>query len=252
MVKSLNLHNLGQSNSFHIDLLLSNTLWKQAIQPSREPDQMKTRDRILDVSLTLFNAEGEAVQSAVDIANALDMSPGNLYYHFKGKEPIIEALFERFEEEMQIILGGSHGAVTSIEDNWVFVYIILEEIYDFRFFYRNVGDMMERYPGLAGRFRKILAMKRHAIENVLGQLEKRGIVTIDRRLRAPLIQQMLSTLTFWLSHDLIEGHARGGPNLIHDTVLQFMLLVVPHMGENSMDALDGMLERHRDLTQTAT
>ncbi|MEM6412733.1 MAG: TetR/AcrR family transcriptional regulator, partial [Pseudomonadota bacterium] len=166
---------------------------------------MKTRDRILDVSLELFNAEGEAKQTAVDIANALDMSPGNLYYHFKGKEPIIEALFDRFEEEMQIILGGSHGAVTSIEDNWVFVYIVLEEIYDFRFFYRNVGDMMERYPGLASRFRKILAMKRQAIENVLGQLEKSGFVQIDRRLRAPLTQQMLSTLTFWLSHDLIEG-----------------------------------------------
>jgi AcrR family transcriptional regulator len=208
---------------------------------------MKTRDRILDVSLGLFNAEGEAKQTAVDIANALDMSPGNLYYHFKGKEPIIEALFDRFEEEMQIILGGSHGAVTSIEDNWVFVYIVLEEIYDFRFFYRNVGDMMERYPGLAGRFRKILAMKRLAIENVLGQLEKRGFVEIDRRLRAPLVQQMLSTMTFWLSHDLIEGGNGDGPSLIHDTVLQFMLLVVPYMGEAGADALDGMLERRREL-----
>ncbi|MEO1187771.1 MAG: TetR/AcrR family transcriptional regulator [Pseudomonadota bacterium] len=208
---------------------------------------MKTRDRILDVSLALFNSEGEAKQTAVDIANALDMSPGNLYYHFKGKEPIIEALFDRFEEEMQIILGGSHGAVTSIEDNWVFIYIVLEEIYDFRFFYRNVGDMMERYPGLASRFRKILAMKRQAIESVLGQLEKQNIVHLERRLRAPLVQQMLSTLTFWLSHDLIEGGARDGPTLIHDTVLQFMLLVVPYMGEAGADALDGMFERHRDL-----
>lgn len=247
MVKSLNYDNLVRSNSFHIDLLLSIRLWKQAIQPIREPEEMKTRDRILDVSLTLFNSEGEANQTAVDIANALDMSPGNLYYHFKGKEPIIEALFDRFEEEMQIILGGSHGAVTSIEDNWVFIYIVLEEIYDFRFFYRNVGDMMERYPALATRFRKILAMKRQAIENVLGQLEKLTVVYVDRRMRAPLIQQMLSTLTFWLSHDLIEGSHRDGPALIHDTVLQFMLLIVPHMGDAATEALDGMLERHRDL-----
>ena len=249
MVKSLNLDNLCRSNSFHIDLLLSNILRKQAIQLSREQEKMKTRDRILDVSLALFNAEGEAKQTAVDIANALDMSPGNLYYHFKGKEPIIEALFDRFEEEMQIILGGTHGTVTSIEDNWVFIYIVLEEIYDFRFFYRNVGDMMERYPGLASRFRKILAMKRQAIENVLNQLEKRSVLEIDRRLRGPLAQQMLSTLTFWLSSDLIEGNDRGGPSLIHDTVLQFMLLVVPFMGEAGEDALDGMLERHRDLTR---
>ena len=210
---------------------------------------MKTRDRILDVSLALFNSEGETKQTAVDIANALDMSPGNLYYHFKGKEPIIEALFDRFEEEMQIILGGSHGAVTSIEDNWVFVYIVLEEIYDFRFFYRNVGDMMERYPGLATRFRKILAMKRQAIENVLTQLEKQDLVDVDRRLKAPLVQQMLSTLTFWLSHGLVEGSDRDGPALIHDTVLQFMLLVVPYMGEAGTETLDGMLDRYRELSK---
>lgn len=209
---------------------------------------MKTRDRILDVSLNLFNSEGEAKQTAVDIANALDMSPGNLYYHFKGKEPIIEALFDRFEEEMQIILGGSHGAVTSIEDNWVFIYIILEEIYDFRFFYRNVGDMMERYPALASRFRKVLAMKRQAIENVLNQLEKRDLIELDRRLRGPLLQQMLSTLTFWLSHDLIEGGERDGPTLIHDTVLQFMLLAVPYMGAAGDEALRGILERRRELS----
>lgn len=106
---------------------------------------------------------------------------------------------------------------------------------------------MERYPGLASRFRKILATKRQAIENVLGQLEKSGFVQIDRRLRAPLTQQMLSTLTFWLSHDLIEGGDRNGPTLIHDTVLQFMLLVVPYMGDAGAEALDGMLERRRDL-----
>jgi AcrR family transcriptional regulator len=208
---------------------------------------MKTRDRILDVALNLFNEEGEAAQTAVDIANALDMSPGNLYYHFKGKEPIIEALFDRFEEEMQIILGGSPGAVTSIEDNWVFVYIVLEEIYDFRFFYRNIGDMMERYPSMAARFRRILALKRKAIFEVLGALEKRDIVEVEKPLREHLVKQMVATLTFWLSHDLLEGEQRDGPRLIHDTVLQFMLLVVPYMGEAGHEAMVGMLERHRDL-----
>ena len=93
-----------------------------------------------------------------------------------------------------------------------------------------------------------MAMKRQAIENVIGQLEKRNLVNLDRRLRAPLVQQMLSTLTFWLSHDLIEGSERDGPALIHDTVLQFMLLVVPYMGDGGTEALDGMLERYRELS----
>lgn len=205
---------------------------------------MKTRERILDVSLSLFNDEGEANQTSVDIANALDMSPGNLYYHFKGKEPIISALFDRFEEEMQVILGGSHGAVTSIEDNWIFIYIVLEEIYDFRFFYRNIGDMVERYPAMASRFRRILAGKRHAIEAVLKALIKRNLLNIDPRLLGALIRQMVGTLTFWLSRDLIEDRHADGPALIHDTVLQCMLLVVPYMGTAGADVLDGMIARY--------
>lgn len=211
---------------------------------------MKTRDRILDVSLNLFNEEGEAGQSAVDVANALEMSPGNLYYHFKGKEPIIEALFDLFEDEMKIILNGSHRAVTSIEDNWVFTYIILEEIYDFRFFYRNLGDLIARYPSLGPRFRRVLAMKRKAIRDTLDRLGKAGQLHIDRRLKQPLIEQMLSTLTFWLSLDVVEGSKKAGPQLIHDTVLQFMLLLVPYMGEAGYQALNEMLGRHKLLTST--
>ncbi|MEO1474668.1 MAG: TetR/AcrR family transcriptional regulator, partial [Pseudomonadota bacterium] len=105
---------------------------------------MRTRDRILETSLDLFNDEGETEQTAVDIANALDISPGNLYYHFKGKDAIIRALFDNFETEMKTILRGSRGRIASLEDNWVYTYIILEEIYDFRFFFRALSVLLDR------------------------------------------------------------------------------------------------------------
>ncbi len=209
---------------------------------------MKTRDRILDVSLSLFNEEGESEQAALDIANALNMSPGNLYYHFKGKEPIIEALFDRFEEELSLILRADPSALETIEDYWVFTYIILEEIYDFRFFYRNIGELTSRYPTLAVRFREVLAMKRQAIEGLLRRLQRQGALKIDRRLKEHLANQMVSTLTFWLSLDKVEGAERSGPKQIHDTVLQFMLLLVPYLGETGSAALSTMLKRHRSLT----
>lgn len=65
---------------------------------------MKTREKILLASLALFNDEGEANVTTVDIANELDISPGNLYYHFHGKEEIIEELFSAFELELSDIL----------------------------------------------------------------------------------------------------------------------------------------------------
>ena len=210
---------------------------------------MKTRDRILHTSLLLFNVEGEAQQTAVDISNALGISPGNLYYHFKGKDAIIRALFDSFEEEMRVILRGSRGRVTSIEDNWVYIYIILEEVYDFRFFYRNLGVLLDRYPDLAVRFRSLVAEQRMTILSVLGDLAKAGVLTIDPRLKEALTDQIMMTLTFWLEADTLNRKDHDGAELIHRTVFQVMCLIVPYMGETGFDALSRMIEYRERISQ---
>lgn len=207
---------------------------------------MKTRDRILHVSLLLFNEEGEAQQTAVDISNALGISPGNLYYHFKGKDAIIRALYESFEEEMRVILRGSRGRVTSIEDNWVYIYIILEEIYDFRFFYRNLGVLLDRYPDLAVRFRALVAEQRATIRSVLDDLAKAEVITIDPRLKDALTDQIMMTLTFWLEADSLNRKDKDGASLIHGTVFQVMCLIVPYMGDAGFGTLSRMIAHYEE------
>lgn len=209
---------------------------------------MKTRDRILEVSLLLFNEEGESALSSVDIANALEISPGNLYYHFKGKDAINHALFDRFEEEMRVILRGSKGGLASIEDNWVYIYILLEEIYDFRFFYRDLAGLLARYPDLAIRFRSLVAAKRQTITRILRDLEEAGTLSVDKRLREPLADQIITTLTFWLAGDALTKEVHDGPALIHKTVFQVMCLMVPFMGQTGPAALGRMI-RHFDETK---
>ena len=205
---------------------------------------MKTRDRILQTSLLLFNQEGEAPQTAVDISNALEISPGNLYYHFKGKDAIIRTLFGAFEDEMRVILRGSKGGVTSIEDNWVYLYIILEEIYDFRFFYRDLGVLLDRYPDLAVRFRALVAEKRRTITRVLHDLAESDVLQLDPRLKAALTDQIMMSITFWLANDSIGNEVHDGPSLIHKTVFQVMCLIVPYMGEAGFDALSRMIAHY--------
>ena len=49
----------------------------------------KTRERILDASAALFSQQGYNGTALRDIAAALDMKAGSLYYHFDSKEQLV-------------------------------------------------------------------------------------------------------------------------------------------------------------------
>ena len=125
-----------------------------------KPAKVRTRDKILKTSLALFNSESEAQVSTVDIAAVLGISPGNLYYHFKGKEAIIEALFGEFETELRLVLSAPIEKPLSLEDNWIFIYIVFEEINDFRFFYEGMSSILERCPSLRARVARLDQQRR--------------------------------------------------------------------------------------------
>lgn len=210
---------------------------------------MSTKERILNASLSLFNEEGEASTSAVDIANALDMSPGNLYYHFKGKDEIIPALFDLFEEEILIILNSGPKDIRAIEDQWIFSYIVLEEIWDFRFFYRNLNGLLNQYPRLVPKFKRLLTGKRKAIRANLDQLVKLGFLHIEDVLQDVLIEQMLLSFTYCLNLDQLENRQTSAKIVIHQNVFQIMSLSVPYMGENGYSVLQGMIQMLADNTK---
>lgn len=60
--------------------------------------RIKTRERIVQNSLELFNQQGERSVSTNHIAAYMEISPGNLYYHFPNKQAIIAVLFSQYEE----------------------------------------------------------------------------------------------------------------------------------------------------------
>jgi AcrR family transcriptional regulator len=58
-----------------------------------------TKSRILDAALALFNERGTSNVTTNHIAEALGMSPGNLYYHYRNKAEIVRGLFARIMGE---------------------------------------------------------------------------------------------------------------------------------------------------------
>ena len=163
---------------------------------------MKTREKILQASLLLFNEEGEPNVTTVDIANELEISPGNLYYHFKGKEVIIDLLFSRFEEGFTEILHAPIKKELKVEDSWYYLHVIFEEIYQYRFIYHNVNDLLFRYPVLGKKFRRLLNLKYQTAKTVISSLHDANILVMDKKDIDILVSNVVMTATYWIAYSI--------------------------------------------------
>ena len=193
---------------------------------------MKTRERILQTSLLLFNEEGESSVTTVDIANELDISPGNLYYHFRGKEVIVDELYLRFDVAMTEILRAPIQKPLELEDNWFYLYVVFQEIYEYRFLYHNLTDIMRRYESIRKKFKRLLGLKAQATGSIVSALSTRSVLNISERERHFLTQQMAMTITYWLEFaDLLEAPQRNSVAILHQGVFQVMTLIAPYLAE---------------------
>lgn len=191
--------------------------------------KIKTRDRILQTALALFNQEGEAQVSTVDIASVMGISPGNLYYHFRGKEVIIEALFDDFEEEIRQVLSAPIGRPLALEDNWIYVYIVFEEINDFRFFYYGLSSILERCPDLRPRMTRLLKLKQDTADAILKSLESEGVLSFDNGEREALSIRLAAHLTFWLQYRDLTKPLKSGREIITEGVYATMMQITPYI-----------------------
>ena len=160
---------------------------------------MKTAEKILLTSLELFNQQGEANITCVDIALELDISPGNLYYHFRGKEVIVSALFDIYLAKTSKILVSPHSEKLTIESFFYYLYQLLESSNIYRFIYRNPTDLILKYPVISRNFNKLLKSKEQAVAAILDHFQDQQLLQATPEQRQSLTQ--LITLIFTQSQN---------------------------------------------------
>ncbi len=67
----------------------------------------ETRNRILDTAELVFNGKGVSRTSLADIAEAAGVTRGAIYWHFKNKVDLFEAMMERVTLPMEEMVGGA-------------------------------------------------------------------------------------------------------------------------------------------------
>lgn len=184
---------------------------------------MKTRDRILEAALNLFNVEGVAKVSTNRIADELGMSPGNLYYHFKSKEQIVEWLLRRLEGELAPFTQSS-GTLTALDDVWLFLHLSFETIEKYRFIYTDIDYLLREFPRPGERIRNLTITAAGTTRQMCTNLAKSGVLRAEADELDSLAFQIVFTSTCWstFSRLVLEGETASAPGYAAYHVLTLM------------------------------
>jgi len=171
--------------------------------PTDPKKPRRTAERILEVTLDLFNRFGEPNVSTTLISAEMKISPGNLYYHYPAKDELVNALYGRYEQALDELLRAADD-VRHVEDAWLFFHMLFERIWQYRFLYRDLNDLLSKNRRLETQFQKVLESKSQAVRAVLDGLARGGGMRIDSREAEPVATSMVVVLTYWLSYEYVR------------------------------------------------
>ncbi|HJR75086.1 MAG TPA: TetR/AcrR family transcriptional regulator [Luteimonas sp.] len=205
----------------------------------------ETRQRILDCSLAMFNAQGEPNVTTNHIADELEISPGNLYYHFRNKDDIIEQLFGSYEQRVDAALTPPSGRLPELEDIWLQLHLVFECIWDYRFLYRDLVDILSRNRRLRIRFARILKRADDSAHQVMRGLSQAGVMRASAAELDAAATNILVIATFWLNYASVRGE-KDEQAAIRAGIVQVMMLLAPFLRDAERVHLNRLTQAYQE------
>ncbi|MFO1428945.1 MAG: TetR/AcrR family transcriptional regulator [Candidatus Competibacteraceae bacterium] len=208
---------------------------------------MKTRERILQTSLQLFNEYGAPRITTNHIADEMNISPGNLYYHFRNKDEIIYHLFVSYEKKISDALQVPQSRALNMEDMWLYLHLVFESIWEYRFLYRDLDNIVSRSRKLRLRFKRILERKIKTAVAIFEGLVQTNIIQATAEEIQALATNVAVVATYWINfYNIRHDDHNSNDNNLGQGVYQVMALVVPFLREDMRKLLQKLSHDYLD------
>ncbi len=144
----------------------------------------KTKERILEKALELLNERGVAQVSIRGIGDQLNMTPGNLSYHYANVDVIVEALYFRLVEELDVLISESMQLASNQGIDLPFTYHSIERTFAifqrYKFLMLDFADIMRRHERLKQHFRELAKVRQGQFLPLIAALQAGGWVEAER------------------------------------------------------------------------
>ncbi|MGB0935838.1 MAG: TetR/AcrR family transcriptional regulator [Colwellia sp.] len=209
---------------------------------------MKTRDKIIQASIALFNENGERNVTTNHIAAHLSISPGNLYYHFRNKEDIILSIYEEYARDLLLdtfpqVTDESKPLDTIIQ----YMDAVFQMMMKFRFFYSNLPVLLDKNPNLREKYVEVQQSIAQRVSELLLSLRTANVIAFKDEELADIVSILRIINTFWLSFYQTQ-------NIVHEIndavfyqgVLKILVILRPYTTEEALPELNKARDMYRE------
>jgi AcrR family transcriptional regulator len=186
-----------------------------------KPEPRGTARRILDHARRAFNERGLAAVGIREIARKLELSPGNVSYHFPTKEALVAALIEEGHAANNALVAAPEGRLDFGSVDRIIRTIMRRDLEN-QWLMRDCVGLLTALPSLRSLHQRMQRAREARVDSIVARLIDARLLDGKRTARAlpQLRQQLLTQVFFWLPAAIVaapdrdpaerlDGHARA-------------------------------------------
>ena len=206
----------------------------------------KTKDRILHISLQLFNERGERSVTTNHIAAELGISPGNLYYHFRNKQEIIKELALQYQKETLEMLALPPERPLTTSDKVQYFQVLSNQLWVYRFIHRDIHHLVEYNEEFAKIYPRFSGQVMQQGQKIYRAFVDAGLMKMTDSEIEALIINLWIVLTNWTNFLYMSGHISDNNRLeekwVWQALRQMVFLEGPYLMGESRQTYEQLLK----------
>tara|TARA_R110002050_G_scaffold41365_2_gene100294 strand:- start:2202 stop:2867 length:666 start_codon:yes stop_codon:yes gene_type:complete len=214
---------------------------------------MKTRDKIIQASIALFNEQGERNVTTNHIAAHLGISPGNLYYHFRNKEDIILSIYEEYARNLLLdTFPKVSNDVKPLDAIILYMDAVFQMLLKFRFFYSNLPVLLDKNPSLREKYVEVQHSIAERVSQLLISLRNANIINFQDEELPDMVSILRIINTFWVSFYQTQNIDNEiNDSVFYQGVLKILVILRPYTTEVAMPELLKARDMYQQRCQDA-
>ena len=210
--------------------------------------KLRTKDRILQASIALFNEVGERQVTTNHIAAHLGISPGNLYYHFRNKEDIVRQIFREYAKLLDTRIKPPAQPEQALDLLTDYLDAVFELMWRFQFFYANLPDILARDPALQQDYLQVQQNVLARVMSVIKGLNDAKVIAIEPSDIRDVAHNIKLLVSFWISYLKTQAPlAAVNKANLYRGVLKVLLLFKPYATTAALPDFRKLQQHYTDL-----